>query len=70
MNPIKVIKIKNDNKEIEELSFLMDEVEQCYSIDQISWENFNYKPKVRFKTAYDETSIFLKFFVKFRHIHI
>jgi hypothetical protein len=47
-----------------EVSARLDELGEGHAVDTVNWENFGYKPEVRFNIAYDEKEIFLKYYVR------
>lgn len=52
----------NKVPDLEELSVLLDN-ELPNNIDLINWEDFNYKPEVKFAMAYSDVGLYLKYFV-------
>jgi hypothetical protein len=51
------------NLTLEKVSAALDVQAEFHFIDNINWPNYPYKPEVRFKMAYNEGNIFLKYFV-------
>ncbi len=70
MNILKVHKIKFDggNPGVEEISRKMDSFGDMHSISTLSWEDFTYKPGVKFRIAYDEKAFYLKYYVQEKYI--
>lgn len=48
---------------IDEISGKLDRLNDRIAIDEINWEEFDYKPDVRFSMAYTEHEILLKYYV-------
>lgn len=57
------LNLKTRFPSLEELSGLMDK-ERRYSIDNLNWKEYDYKPEVSFSIAYSNDEIFLKYYIK------
>lgn len=65
---MKTIKVKrlaaiSPSPHMAEISARLDEAGRGYRIGTLNWSQFSYKPDVRFKIAYNDSDIFLKFYV-------
>ncbi len=58
----------NGNFDIEKADQLLEKNTGFQFIDLINWKSFPYKPEVKFKMAYCQDSIFLKFYVSEENI--
>ncbi len=56
------IRLKEMFPPIKDLSEHLDK-EQWYSIDEINWEKYDYRPDVRFSLAYSDYELFVKYYV-------
>ncbi len=63
---IKKIEIKDIN--INSVSKLLDKQKDSHKIDTINWKEYSEKPEVSFKIAHDGNNIFIKYYVKEKHI--
>ena len=66
---MKTIKIKrlaaaSSSPVLAEVSVRLDEAGGGHRIGTLNWSQFSYKPDVRFRIAYNDSDIFLKFYVK------
>lgn len=50
--------------DLDEVSSRLDKHGPGEMIDKLNWENFMYKPEVRFNMAYSDGEIFLKYYVR------
>lgn len=66
MKSIKVSKILFDTvcPTIDDVSMYLDAIDNQYTIDEVNWPEFDYKPKVKFTMAYTTNEILLKFYVE------
>ncbi len=58
----------NGNAEPGMASHLLEKYAVNHRIDTINWRDFPYKPKVSFRIGYHEDEIWLKYYVRERHI--
>lgn len=56
------------NPTIETVSQKLSEVGNPTTIETVNWIDYPHKPLVSFNMAYDETSLYLKFYVQEKHI--
>ena len=66
---MKILEVKKETFEekhpdIDEVSARLDSHGTGELIDIINWENFSYKPEIRFNIAYTGTEILLKYYIK------
>jgi hypothetical protein len=54
----------NSIPDLEDVSVRMDMKSAEYLIDTINWGKYNYKPQVKFKIAYSDNEIFIKYYVQ------
>ena len=65
---MKILEVKKEifekeYPELDKVSLKLDNQGQGQQIDCLNWENYNYKPEVRFNIAYSGREIFLKYYV-------
>lgn len=70
MNILKIPKLyfKNHTPDLDELSIELDSFGVGERIDLINWEEFSYKPEVKFNIAYNDNELFLKYYVREKYI--
>lgn len=66
---LKVKKLKDDIVSAKDISTLFDKKNiASYSLNQVNWKEFPYKPEVRFRIAYTNNAILLNYRVKEKSI--
>ncbi|MCD4770584.1 MAG: hypothetical protein K8R35_10515 [Bacteroidales bacterium] len=65
---MKTIRVSSLNKwvdypDLAEVSARLDDLSDVYLIDIINWERYSYRPDVKFKIAYSEKEIFIKYYI-------
>ena len=70
MNTLKIKKIHftEDVPSIENISIELDKIGSGNNIELVNWENFSYKPIVKFNIAYTNKELLLKYYVKEKYI--
>jgi hypothetical protein len=66
---MKILEVKKEifktaYPDLDIVSSRLDSLGPGYRIDTLNWENFKYKPEVRFNIAYSEKEIFLKYYIR------
>lgn len=56
------LEFDTDNPDLDSVSAALDNVKKNY-IDQINWEDFNYKPEAGFSIGYTDHELMLKYFI-------
>lgn len=64
MKKLKVKYLKSKSLVLSHLNERIDQIQDKNYINELSWKEFPYLPKVFFKIAYDDGHIFLKYFVE------
>lgn len=65
MKELEVLKIDVASVKPENLSSVLDETKVQYqSLDVLNWEEFSYRPEVKFRIAYSDEGIYLNYKVK------
>jgi len=69
MKILKVSKIELSSSppDLDEISGKLDAIKEKIPVDEINWDDFSYKPRVKFVMAYCKSVIFLKFYVTEEH---
>ena len=49
--------------ELDEISVALDKHAEKHNIDVINWQEYDYKPNVKFSIAYGEKELYLKYFI-------
>jgi len=62
------IKSDMDTPSMEEVSELLDALGEGHAIEAVNWENFPYKPEVRFNIAWGGHDIYIKYYVRENHV--
>lgn len=65
---VKQLDINNKKPSLEEISKLLDISGESNKINQLPWRDFSYQPDVRFKIAYGEKELYLKYYVNENYI--
>ena len=66
MKTIEVSKLNTTEKipSMAEVSARLDELGEGHAIDTVNWQDFSYKPGVRFNIAWGENEIYIKYYVR------
>ncbi len=69
MQTIEVTRLKSDNPvpPMPEVSARLDELGEGHEIGTINWQNFPYRPQVKFNIAWGEREIYIKYYVREKH---
>ena len=72
LNSDKVLKIKEISHlgavDLEKVSELLEAQAELHSIDLLNWDTFQYAPEVKFRIAYSNNEIWLKYYVREKYI--
>jgi hypothetical protein len=68
MKKLTIAKLDIPSPSLERVSDFLDQEGTKTRIETVNWNEFPYQPDVTFAMGYDETHIFLKFYVKEQHI--
>lgn len=49
--------------DLAEVSVRLDDLLDVHSIDTVNWKDYSYKPDVKFRIAYSEREIFIKYYI-------
>jgi len=57
------LKFKEKYPDLDEISEKLDNLKNKIPVEEVNWENYDYKPEVAFKIGYTENEILLKYYV-------
>ena len=62
------VNFSSEEPNIAEISETLDTTGKEYAINTLSWKEYNYRPVVKFRIAYDDNAFYLKYYVREKYV--